>query len=875
MKVSRRTALKGGAGVGAGLFLSQYVPGWLSPANESSALVTPLVQEGVEEWVPTTCWIGKQDCGMLARKIDGRVVKFEGLPASPRNQGTLCPKGMGQIQAIYDPNRVKTPLVRTNDKGVTGEWREASWDEALTLVGDKIKEENEAGRTWIWQKGRSKAKNFYDNAFVHASGGLKLHHGAFCSDAGYRAMEYTTGLHGVMHPDFRHTKYLLSFGWDVTNGGGNKYCQITWHQELLEAREMNALKLVQLDPSRRVAGPFADEWLPIRPGTDMAFFLALANVLIDEGFLDEPYLTKFTNAPFLVQPDGYFLKKTRTETVEGDEGEEEVEVEVPQVWDLASGGAKDHDADGVEPALDGSYTVDGQSVKTGFAVFKDHVAESTPEWAAEITGLRVAQIRKVALDMGRNAMIGSTVVVDGVSLPYRPVAIMAYHVSQQELGFQALRAAIMVEMLLGAVGAVGGQMTDFKWSVHKNYEPFGDLKISEPPYNIYLKNSKFFPINSNCSSLVAHAMLDPEKWEVDPEQVPEVAIIHMANPVIAFPDQKAIIDSYMKFRFVAVIDPWLSETADLFADVVLPAATIEKYEGPLSVGTQYTDAKALRLPPMDPLYDSRGDIDIYLDLCEKADILFGADGYIDEINQELDLEGEFALDLSTRPDVRDIFDRWSRSQELEGGIEFFENNGVWDKGSLSPEKRYGYATDPPFGGALHRFYGESLLDAQDRMKAMGADEIFTRLYTALPTWMEATFEGSPAEYDLYLISRKMIEFKQARSTFIPLLNELAPRQFLEINPKTAKEKGIDDGDEVTIESHNAVTGETRTVKTVAAYLETIRPDTVCLPHHFGFFVNPITKDQGPSANTLFFSGEGYVSNTADQSFHVKVKVEKA
>jgi len=155
--------------------------------------------------------------------------------------------------------------------------------------------------------------------------------------------------------------------------------------------------MVQLDPSRRVAGPFADEWLPIRPWTDLAFFLALANVLIDESFLDEPYLTKFTNAPFLVKADGYFLKKTRTETVEGDEGEEEVEVEVPQVWDLATSSAKDHDADGVESALDGSYTVDGQSVRTGFAVFKDHVAGSTPEWAAEITGLDAAQIRKVAL----------------------------------------------------------------------------------------------------------------------------------------------------------------------------------------------------------------------------------------------------------------------------------------------------------------------------------------------------------------------------------------------------------------------------------------------------------------------------------------------
>jgi anaerobic selenocysteine-containing dehydrogenase len=359
------------------------------------------------------------------------------------------------------------------------------------------------------------------------------------------------------------------------------------------------------------------------------------------------------------------------------------------------------------------------------------------------------------------------------------------------------------------------------------------------------------------------------------DYTPEVNIIHMANPVIAFPDQEHIIESYKKFKFVAVIDPWLSETADLFADVVLPAATIEKYEGPLSAGTQYTDATALRLPPMDPLFDSRGDIDIYLDLCEKTGILFGEGGYIDEINQELGLEGQLALDLNKKPVVRDIFDRWARSEELEGGIGFFEENGVWDKGPIASDKRYGYATDPPFGGAIHRFYGESLLDAQDRMKEMGVDEVFWRLYTALPIWMEPTLEGSPDEFDLYLISRKMIEFKQARSTFIPVLNELAPRQFLEINPKTAKERGIGDGDEVWVESHNAVTGQTRREKTKASYLKTIRPDTVCLPHHYGFFVNPITKDQGPSANALFYSGEGYVSNTADQSFHVKVKVEKA
>lgn len=873
MKVSRRTVLKGGGALGAGLFVTRYLPGWPGagggeelPAGEATQLI--------EAWSPTTCWIGKQDCGVLARKINGRVVKLEGNPDHPLNRGTLCPKGVGQIQAIYDPHRVKTPLIRTNKKGVSGAWRQASWEEALELVARKIREipPDDRSKYLVWQKGRSKAKEFYDEAFVNASGAIKLHHGAFCSDAGYRACEYTIGLHGVLNPDFRHTRYVISFGWNAMNGGGNKFCQITWHRQMLEARE-RGMKLVHLDPSRRNIGPFADEWLPIKPGTDMAFFLAVAHVLVKEGFVDREYLTKHTNAPFLVRADGTFLTETRTVTVEGEEGAEETEVQIGKVWDEGTGAAVPYDTPQVRPMLEGSVTVDGERLMTAFELFKRHVEQYPPEWAADICDLPAGAIRRIALELGQAASIGSTITLDGKTLPYRPVGIMAYHVAQQELGFQAIRAALLVTMLLGAIEAVGGQRSDQKWKIDKNWEPFGDLQVNDGPYNLYLKGSRFFPINSNNSSIVAHAMNDPQKWEL--EALPKVLIIHMSNPVIAYADQPAIKEAYQKFEFIAVIDPWLSETADYYADVVLPAATIEKYEGPLSASDGYTDAKALRLPPMDPLFKSRGDIDIYLDLCEKAGILYGEDGYLAQINAQLALEGPFALPLDRKPTVRDIFDRWARAQGIEGGIEYFEQHGVKVLGPVPADENYGYAMDPPFEGIRHRFYGESLLRAQRAMKDKGVGEFFWRQYTPFPTWMEATMHRSPPDYDLILISRKMIEFKQARSTFVPVLNELAPEQRLEINPKTAKERDIDDGDEVWVESHNAVTRETRKVRTRVRYLESIRPDTVCLPHHFGLWVNPITEGQGPTANELFFSGEGYVSNTADQSFQVKVKVYKA
>jgi anaerobic selenocysteine-containing dehydrogenase len=160
------------------------------------------------------------------------------------------------------------------------------------------------------------------------------------------------------------------------------------------------------------------------------------------------------------------------------------------------------------------------------------------------------------------------------------------------------------------------------------------------------------------------------------------------------------------------------------------------------------------------------------------------------------------------------------------------------------------------------------------MKAKSVEEIYWQDYTPLPTWREPTMEGSPSEYDLYLISYKMIEFKQSRASFIPLLAELAPQQRLAINPQAAKARGVGDGDEVWVESHNAVTGETRRLTVKARYTEAIRPDTVGMPHHYGLWTHPWAKGQGPTPNEIFYTGEGYVTNTADQSFHVKVRVFK-
>ncbi|MBI4232959.1 MAG: molybdopterin-dependent oxidoreductase, partial [Chloroflexi bacterium] len=400
MKVTRRTFLKGTGVAGGALVASRFLYGPLETLVAGSPEAAAALEE---KWLPTTCWIGKQDCGILARTINGRVVKLEGNPLAPRNRGTLCPKGVGQIIALYDYNRVKTPLIRTNEKGVAGQWRQATWDEALTLVAGKLKEVRAKDpKLVLWQKGRSKQEAIYDNAFVNTIGSTKVGHGAYCSDAGYRAAEYTIGPSGNANPDFRYTRYMLSWGWNITNAGGNKLCSITWNQQLSEARQ-RGLKIVVIDPYVRNAGPFADEWLPIKPGTDMALALALCQQIVAQGTIDQEYLKKYTNAPFLVQADGTILRA---------DGKE-------QVWDTKANAPAPFDSKDAAPALEGTFNAQGGNVKPAFQLFKEHVAQYTPQWAAGVCGIPAEKIIQVAQELGQNAMIGSTIVVDGVTLPYR------------------------------------------------------------------------------------------------------------------------------------------------------------------------------------------------------------------------------------------------------------------------------------------------------------------------------------------------------------------------------------------------------------------------------------------------------------------------
>jgi anaerobic selenocysteine-containing dehydrogenase len=883
-ELNRRTFLKVSAFT-AGAMATTYSLGRFMPMldNRGDAVAEPSQKPLLpgEDYFPTTCWVGKQSCGISARRFDGRVIKLEGHIMHARNSGKLCPKGQAQLLSFYDPYRIKAPLIRVNEKGIRGKFREASWEEALSAVGKNIKDARAKDpRLVIFDTGRSDEDNYFTEAFASAAGATLVHNGSLTADAGIRASEYTVGSTGVLSPDLRYCNYMINWGWNLLNEGGNKMCWLTHQQEFMAARE-RGMKVITLDPRLGGVGPHTDEWLPIRPGTDMAFFLALAHVLVKKRYLDEPYLINHTNSPFLVNDEGIFHE------VDGK----------GQVVD-ETGTLKPFDEPGTDPLLEWEGEVDGENLRTAFSAYKTHIDQYSPEWAEGITGLPAAKIQKVAEDLGDQALLGSKLTIDpskakpcyaachgdpfeGASAPaegeprdyiYRPVGIMAYYVAQQEHGFQAVRSAFQVFMLLGAIDAVGGVHPDLKRGVVDGYSKLDRINVDEPPYDFGLEKSKYAPLGNESGSLMTHVMAKPGQFDVN--YTPEVLIVHSDNPLVDNPNKAEAEEALAKFKFVAVIDPWMNETADHYADVVLPATTIEKYDGPKDVGTMYTRGFSMLVPPIPPLFRSRGDLDIQMDMAEYADILYGSGGMLDNLNQNLQFQSAFFMDLNTKYEVRDVLSRWARSRGIDEGVRLFEKDGITGE-NRPPEEIYVAPDDRTSGGIRHRFYGSSLRQAQITMESMGAGNEYTRDYNALPTWRSQTQDGSPEDYDLYLISYKKIQYIQTRATHFVHMNELEPEQRLIINARTAEERHIEDGDEVWIESHNALSGETQRIKSRVQVVEGIRPDTVAMSQHYGGWVHPWVEDGGPTPNALFYSGKGYMTNTGDQSLHVKVKVSRA
>nr|NIR12533.1 molybdopterin-dependent oxidoreductase [Desulfobacterales bacterium] len=236
------------------------------------------------------------------------------------SEGGLCGKGSAGIQVLYDPNRLNKPLRRTNpEKGLNADpkWKEITWEEALDEIVEKMKQVIDEDPKKILIQGTTcrVMRNTTDFLFPMAFG-LASPKGAPSGWPAGGGLHCGNGAHentGIVHaswshvPDFRLCNYAVYFG--ASKGHGSGHSAMITARLAAEARS-RGMKLVVFDPICNFAGGKATEWIPIIPGTDAAVSLAMANIIINEiGVYDEMYIALKTNGPYLIGPDGRYVRE--------------------------------------------------------------------------------------------------------------------------------------------------------------------------------------------------------------------------------------------------------------------------------------------------------------------------------------------------------------------------------------------------------------------------------------------------------------------------------------------------------------------------------------------------------------------------------------
>jgi thiosulfate reductase / polysulfide reductase chain A len=286
MAITRRKFIQiGAAGAGGAALASGLSTRWWGLDGD------PVPDPGTDgdRVVATYCELCFWGCGVLAHVKDGRVTKVVGNPEHPLSRGMLCPRGAGATGLLYDPDRLKRPLLRRQRRG-DDVFEEVTWDAALDEVAEKLL--------------RVKARHGPEAValFTHGSGGVWFKHfmkawgspnvGApsYAQCRGPReaafTLTYGTPLGSPEPIDLANARCITLIGSHLGENMHN-----TQVQELAEAIGKGA-GLVVVDPRFSVAASKATYWLPIKPGTDIALLLAWMNVLVEEKRYDAEYVSR-------------------------------------------------------------------------------------------------------------------------------------------------------------------------------------------------------------------------------------------------------------------------------------------------------------------------------------------------------------------------------------------------------------------------------------------------------------------------------------------------------------------------------------------------------------------------------------------------------
>ncbi|MCG3170100.1 MAG: Nitrate reductase [Pseudomonadales bacterium] len=851
------------------------------------------VTEGNERWVPSHCSMCYHGCPILAHVKDGVLLKIEGNPATPATRGRLCPKGNSGAMRLYDPKRLKVPMRRTNpEKGldVDPRWEEISWDEALDILEQKLRSIRERDPSLLAVGGFNTHSWHWGNAFGLAFGtancakNLFSAMGHMCGNGAHTAGEM---IHNSMntHPDLEYAEYAMIVGAAI----GEAYQSAVAYGRILgDARERGKLRLVVVDPQQSRAAAMADEWVPIRPGTDCAMLLAMMHVLLHElDIYDAGYLRVHTNAAYLIGADGYPLRDAASGK--------------PLVWDGAAQCTRAFDdpaLDVAQLALRGRYTTPAGEGQPGFQLLFDHLRQYTPEWAEAISSVAAATIRRLARELGQAARIGETIEIDGRTYPYRPASVSGYRgLSTHTNALHTSWAMELINVLIGSTRAVGGARAWIGSMMPQSpattlpgpdgliFTPFQPHAFAFPPKMIAVP--EYFPVAFDAGLLCFEAQAAPERYGVTPI---EMLINEGGNPVMTGQNPSSAIAGLKAIPYLVDITLYVDETA-LFADLVLPDVSYLERWGWEGMWSVEDEGIQIQQPVVEPLYGIRHSADVYIELAHRLGIMTGPLGFSSFLNM-MQMTGG-ASEAVSQVAVNDITHPYRSAREYVEtyvrAVAGTQQELVWTQGhNLQPKpacKRY---VPDCFGGHRVPLYSYWLKQVGDDLRRqMTAHEVLARVpaldpervfleYAPLPFWHSSVLEDEPAEFDLYAINWRTAMGGVGSGT-VPATNvwllEAAERDpyfaHILINAATARRRNLADGQRVCVESpHGRMEG---TLKCT----QTIHPEVIGTIGCWGHLTDAaVGRGRGPGHfNSLLGSGLRYMGpSTLQAECAARVKV---
>ena len=785
MIIKRRNFLRGAGISGAAIAVN-------GPIFNSLALAETSTASESGNWLPTSCQGCTTWCPAEVFVQNGRAVKVKGNRYSKQNDGFLCAKGHLSLQQLYDPDRVKVPMKRTNplkSKGVDPKFVPITWDEALNTIADKMMDLRKNGEPEKFMLMRGRYSYMRDTIYAAlpkvfgSPNGIS--HSAICAEAEKFGSFFTAGNWGYRDYDLSNTKYALIWGCDPLSSNRMIPATIKRFGEMLDHGT-----IAVVDPKLHSSAVKAHEWLPIKPGEDGALASAIAHVLLTEGLWNKEFVGDFKDGKNLFQAGKNVDESTFAEKESHG---------LVKWWNI-------------------------------------ELKDKSPAWAAKITLLPEEQILRVARGMGKAA--------PRVVVWLGPGAAMHVRGSYSAMGIHALSG------LLGSIDHEGGVLATAKIPVK------GIPKFSKYQDELAKKHSKMQKIDQRgykefpalkkgksgggvVTNNAANALLTEDPYQI------KVAIGYMNNFTFSCTGAERWEKAMEKIPFFAHITTNASEMTQ-YADIILPS-TITQFEKLGFVKTKanrYATATLIQ-PVVKPMWDLKTDeTEIPWLIAEKLKER-GFSNLMDYFQKEfkdpetgkMPTNGleftEFNLKNQTAP-------LWDGKKDVGGdkisGWQEFKERGMWNSSPYKYKKRWGGKFKTV--SKKFEFYSETLkkaLESHAKKHQTSVDDILeTANYEArgelafVPHYETAFRHGSQKEYPFDFIDFKSKLNREGRSQNLSWYYEFKKidvgdkswDDVLQINPDDAAKLGIKDGDPIK------VTSTVASISVNAHLWEGVRPGTV-------------------------------------------------